>query len=155
MNTVIGDLLDFPTTFICHGCNTMNTMGAGLAKQIVVRYPQALIADTSAHKAGTAVLGSISVAQIYPDKWSINLYQQDEFGKLNLLALEKALIRALDYVLAREEDLQPEFVFNLGVPYKIGCGLARGNWTEVLALLSKLDITYPNRITIVQREQDT
>ena len=37
-----GNLLDFPygITSIAHCCNTMNIMGAGIAKSIAERYPE-------------------------------------------------------------------------------------------------------------------
>jgi O-acetyl-ADP-ribose deacetylase (regulator of RNase III) len=54
-----GNLLDFPThclsfasneyigiNAIAHSCNCQNVMGAGIAKQIKDRYPQAYEADT-------------------------------------------------------------------------------------------------------------
>ena len=58
--TIQGNLLDFPThcktdpdkyigiSAIAHSCNTRNIMGAGIAKQIKNRYPQAYEADTKA-----------------------------------------------------------------------------------------------------------
>jgi hypothetical protein len=159
--TIEGDLLDFPQNLrvIAQGCNTLNLMGSGLAKQIVVRYPEAKIADDLAHKNGLAVLGMYSAAALdsLPGHWIINLYQQSQLRQLNMFALEKALNNALEFVQGLDDgdhDDPLAIPRTMGIPYKLGCGLAKGNWTEVLSLLSRVDKQHPARLLIVRRPQD-
>ena len=54
INMIDGNLLDFPNRIntIAHSCNTLNMMGAGIAKQIKDRYPLAWKADCIANKRG-------------------------------------------------------------------------------------------------------
>ena len=85
-----GNLLDFPNDInvIAHSCNTRNIMGAGIAKQIKDRYPEAYEADTKAYdteydKDGQYVhwLGKFSKAEINDRKYIYNMYTQASIGK--------------------------------------------------------------------------
>ena len=60
-----GNLLDFPygINTIAHCCNTMNVMGAGIAKSIAERYPQAKEADDECARIGQNELGERSFAE--------------------------------------------------------------------------------------------
>ena len=105
IKTITGNLLDFPPydpddpdhyigiDAIAHSCNLRNMMGAGIAKQIKNRYPQAYEADTKAFdteydKNGQYVnwLGKVSKAEINSkflpnDKGYIyNMYTQANIG---------------------------------------------------------------------------
>ena len=80
------NLLDFPNNInsIAHSCNTRNIMGAGIAKQIKDRYPEAYEADTKAFNTeydedGQYVhwLGKFSRAEITNKNPFILLRKQD------------------------------------------------------------------------------
>jgi O-acetyl-ADP-ribose deacetylase (regulator of RNase III) len=144
---VSGDLLDFPNGIECimHGCNTLNIMGAGIAKSISLRFPYAFYADKTAHRrakiANKSLLGTFSHVSLPGDKHIINLYQQSEIAEnpldsapFRIMAFEAALIRALKF--CKEIG-----VANVGLPHKIGCGLAGGNWNEVRNVISNVSET--------------
>lgn len=155
-----GDLLDFPhgVRVIGHGCNTLNKMGKGLALKIAEKYPEALDADNTADAEGHNVLGHISVAEVFGKDWGlwiVNLYQQSQLYSLNLLALKKALEKTMEWIGALDVLYPQHAPFVLGLPYKIGCGLAKGNWTEVHLLISNIEEKYPGKIIIIKRPEDT
>lgn len=155
IQTIEGDLLDFPgdITCIAHGCNTLNLMRSGLAKQMVARYPEAKAADDRAAADQRNVLGCYSFTRVHdqPCKYIYNLYQQDKLRQLNEFALETSLANAM-FSLSLKSD-NPEH--KMGVPYKIGCGLAAGNWVAVKAILVKIESRYPGRLIIIKRPLDT
>ena len=66
MKTVKGDLiklaLDKRFDVIIHGCNCMCEMGAGIAKVIRSRFPEAYEADLKTEKGSRDKLGTISYA---------------------------------------------------------------------------------------------
>lgn len=168
IETIEGDLLDFPNGlhFIAHGCNTLGKMKSGLAAQMVARYPGVAKVDKLAVEWGGNVLGSISVACVdeIEERYVINIYQQNKLRELNILALEKGLEKALGYPAKRLQALRKQPISQrpvdwdenskIGIPYKIGCGLAQGDWVSVLSLLNEMNDKYDGRLVIVKRAQD-
>ena len=65
MHTIHGNLLTLPEAgrfdVVVHGCNCRHTMGAGIAKQIRERWPEAWHAD---QRVKDPKLGGISIAVI-------------------------------------------------------------------------------------------
>ena len=132
-----GNLLDFPygINTIAHSCNTLNIMGAGIAKQIADRYPEAKQADDESAKLGTNDLGEFSFAEfeIETKKCKIfNLYTQDSIGfgrEVNYEALYR------NFLLMRNKlNDNPDTI--LGLPYEMSSGLAGGSWEIVFAMIN-------------------
>lgn len=147
-----GNLLDFPygINTIAHCCNTMNVMGAGIAKQIAERYPQAKEADDACAKIGQNDLGERSFAEFeiedtnsFPHqqfgkttrKCKIyNLYTQDSIGfgrEVNYEALYRNLL-----LMRNSLNNDPGCV--LGLPYQMSSGLAGGSWEIVQAMINTI-----------------
>lgn len=157
-----GDITDFPSGISCiaHGCNTMGIMGSGLALQMARKYPEVRSIDQQAFQERKVCLGHFSYVQLPDRRLIFNLYQQITFGHLNLLALQKSVEAALTKIteLRSKEPLEvvgPYTDTTLALPYKIGCGLAKGNWQEVKAMLWAVSSRNDNRIILVKRPQDT
>ena len=147
-----GNLLDFPygINTIAHSCNTLNVMGAGIAKQIANRYPEAKEADDAAADVGLNELGEFSVAEVevedsssFPHQYFgkktrkctiYNLYTQDRVGHGREVNYE-ALYR--NFHLMRTQ-LNNESDVVLGLPYGISCGLAGGSWQIVSAMINTI-----------------
>ena len=90
-----GNLLDFPThcvssdkyvgiNAIAHSCNCQNVMGAGIAKQIKDRYPQAFEADTERwsneyNDGGNwrCQIGDYSKAEITKEEFTTSILNRD------------------------------------------------------------------------------
>jgi len=154
-----GNLLDFPygINTIAHCCNTMNVMGAGIAKQIADRYPEAKEADDECAKIGQNDLGERSFAEVeIEDTNSLphqefgknnrkckiyNLYTQDGIGfgrEVNYEALYRNL-----HLMRNALNDDPNCV--LGLPYQMSSGLAGGSWEIVSAMINTIfasDATY-------------
>lgn len=121
-------------SIIGHCCNMQHVMGAGIAKQIKQRYPQAFIADGHWHKQhkDTRAFFSTALAPIAGDtKQGIifNLYGQVRYGRetrhLHYGLIARAL-NAMAYHCSNE---------TVGFNYNMGCGNAGGDWTVVYELI--------------------
>ena len=182
IETINGNLLDFPShhpddpndyigiNAIAHSCNTRNIMGAGIAKQIKNRYPEAYEADTKAYNTeydqdGQFVhwLSKFSKAEInskfLPDGkgYIYNMYNQANMGGDTRQVLYEDFWRALKRV---EQDLykmnvekheyDPSAPPVLGLPYGISCGLAGGNWGIIKAIIEDIFLDSPIKCYIVK-----
>ena len=117
---------------IVHGANCHNVMGAGIARQISLEFPNILDVDKKYIIPVSDVrrLGNYSSLTVLRDKrpgWIVNAYTQYNTGKnLDYNALELVL-KKLNFAF------RPERV---GLPL-IGCGIAGGNWSIVKKVIQR------------------
>lgn len=137
MNIVTGDLLGLADhgifDVIVHGCNTKGVMGAGVARQIAQRYPEALVADRGSLYLPDR-LGGITVAET-ENRFGgrliiVNAYTQDDFRRShgNINADYNAIERAFQTIKEHFGDKR------IAYP-KIGAGLAGGNWDVISSII--------------------
>ncbi|NDG52854.1 MAG: hypothetical protein EBY39_07510 [Flavobacteriia bacterium] len=138
-----GNLLDFPNEidFIAHSCNTHNVMGAGIAREIKNRYPNAYSSDCHAMMEGDNVLGNFSfaVTDATQNKGIFNMYTQDKIGgerAVNYEAFYTALENVANYIEWQSKHECEKKV--LGLPFGISCGLAGGSWTIIFAMINDI-----------------
>jgi O-acetyl-ADP-ribose deacetylase (regulator of RNase III) len=159
---VKGNLLDFPAgiTVIAHSCNGRGkegVMGAGLALAIKERYPEAFAAYEEARNSEQGlVLGTFSMAKLPDDKRIINLITQERVGNdkdVRYVDYEAfyVAVRTLRDSLEHAHKQGRNYV--LGLPYKISCGLANGDWCVILGILECLFKDSPIRCVIVELEK--
>lgn len=125
-----GDVLTSSANIIAHQVNCRGVMGAGLAKQIKTKFPKVFaeykLLCNRCEENGDAkmLLGVVQFVNV-DSKIFANCFAQlnynakikqtqDEYFKECMVTLEK---------YAREENLT-----SVAIPYKMGCGLAGGNW---------------------------
>lgn len=132
-----GDLLNTTAKLIAHQVNCRGVMGAGVAKAIKLHYPYAyyaykelcVISDYDA----TKLLGTVSFTPVDSgDKIIANMFGQDGFGTDRVQTSYPALDSCFDVLLryASVGGFQ-----RIAFPFKVGCGLAGGNWSEVVEML--------------------
>jgi len=137
INHVKGNLLmmadngDFDV--IIHGCNCHCAMGAGIAKQIALIYPQAYDADLMTTPGDRSKLGTITCAEaINKDGKSfiiVNAYTQYDTAKSGEDVFEyEAFQRILDAFAVDGANMR------IGLPY-IGMGLAGGNKERIMGMI--------------------
>ena len=139
-----GDLLESSCNIICHQVNTIGVMGAGIAAQIKSRYPECFqeykalcnqFRNEQDKLLGKTQFYSISCENI---KIIVNFFSQRGLGwdvQTDYQAFKnccKELKEKLYYYFSANT---PQL--RIGFPYKIGCGLARGNWDIIKQIIEE------------------
>ena len=134
----VGNLLDVTTGIIVHGCNARGTMGAGVAKAVKARYP-----DAYRLYRGVYERQGLAVGQIFPylvpnggeppELIIVNAIIQQNYGtyrrQVDYDGLEQCLTQLPPLAAAyRLRDVH----FPL-----IGCGLAGGDWDVVAPIIER------------------
>ena len=134
-----GDLLKGDAQFILHQCNCFHKMGAGIAKQISLKYPNALQIDKQTIYGDKNKLGTYSVSEETDGKTIINIYSQFEYGtgkkQTDYNALLIALTKIKNVFGFKLDYMQP---ITFGLPYGMGCGLAGGDWNKVEKIIKSV-----------------
>lgn len=138
MQKLTGDILTVLSGVICHQANCRGAMGAGLALAIRKKYPRAYTDYMREHHAGHLRLGKVIRTTISPTLTIASICGQQEYRGEGTLTNYPALRRGLEIVSSW--GISPIFI-----PYKMGCGLAKGNWNVVLEILED---TVPNAFII-------
>ena len=146
INIVNGNIFDTHCNIICHQVNCQGVMGHGIAKQVKEKYKGVFNeykrycdahADNREAMLGEALIVDIDYGAAVLD-WLVNKerkYIANIFGQLTygtgLRTNYKALVLGLEVVanFAKEHNL------SVAIPYKIGCGLAGGDWNKVNILI--------------------
>lgn len=147
---VQGDLLQSDCDIIIHQANCFTRMRSGIAKSIVARYPEVERADKEFHipSGDKARLGNFSYAHMpVAGVTVVNLYGQYTYGTDKVQTLygkfEEGLRKVMEGLAtspkhreAYEADTQ--VFYKIGLPYKIGCGLAGGDWNVVRTIIENV-----------------
>lgn len=132
-----GDLLKSDCTVIMHQCNCFSTMGAGIAKSIAKKYPEALRADRDLALNPKARLGHFSTVTV-GNITIANLYGQFHYGAFIKQTNYEMLENALDEFFTFAKTKNYINLDKVGIPNKMGCGLAGGNWKTVHEILERV-----------------
>lgn len=139
MKTITGNIIDIEQGIICHQVNCQRVAGAGLAKQIREMWPS-WYRFFRYNSSGYKTLGDCSLYTL-KDKalYLASLYAQGGYGRherqTDYAAFESCLAG-----LRKNQDTHPALFFktlSVYFPYKIGCGLAGGDWAIIEPLIEK------------------
>jgi O-acetyl-ADP-ribose deacetylase (regulator of RNase III) len=151
-----GDLLDYMNDGWCdaiaHCCNCQGVMGSGIALQIKKHIPEAYEAYRLHEEINSGIeLGSISIGQTDSMTVVFNLHAQNLYGYdgsrfVDYEALYETLRKTMVFMVEHGYD-------KLGVPYKMACDRAGGDWRIVESMLT---VIFENSgIDILVVEYDT
>lgn len=135
---VQGDILQSDKDIIGHQVNCLGVMGAGLAKQIKAKYSETFLEYKKIcddHKENREeLMGHVYMAHNSDGKIIANIFSQLDVGrterKTDYKKLKIGLKKVCEY--AKENNL------SVALPYKIGCGLAGGNWNIVYKIIDSV-----------------
>ena len=138
MKDLQGDLLQLALAghfdVIVHGCNCQCTMGAGIAKAIKLRFPQAFAADQATTAGDRGKLGTYSSAQARNAQGQpftiVNAYTQWHWRSAGVKADYEAIGQVMRAVARDFAGLR------IGYPL-MGAGLAGGDWTRIAAMIDE------------------
>jgi len=142
VDTVKGDLVQLALNgkydAIVHGCNCFCKMGAGIAKQIKLVFPEAFIADDKTQAGDKGKLGTYTFANIeyeYKGRTDtvtiINAYTQYTYNAKDKPVDYNAIRKVFTLINKDYADM------NIGIP-KIGAGLAGGDWDRISAIIDEV-----------------
>lgn len=131
-----GIMSDIAFDAIAHVCNCQGVMGSGIALSIKQRYPEAYIAYKQHEKIFHGLdLGTVSRATLEDGKQIYNLHAQEFYGKekrhLNYEALYECLLHLRKSLIYTKKKV-------LGIPYKMGCDRAGGDWRIVESMMNAI-----------------
>ena len=152
MEIIEQDILEIEQGIICHQVNCFGVARAGLAKQIANKYPKwessyrKLCIDEYGHRR-IDLLGGTHGCSINDHLTIASLFGQYGYGQhekqTDYTAFEKAL-RELKFYTGHR------YTYDVYFPYKIGCGLAGGDWIIVSRLI---ELAFPSAV-ICKRKGD-
>ncbi len=128
------NIFESSANVIVHQANCFHTMGAGIAKEIKQRYPEAYEADLLTKKGDSTKLGTFSQAHGKDLRTIVNLYGQYFYGRDKRYTNYEAVYNGLSKVNSTFSRLEHPFIV-LAIPYKMGCNNAGGSWRVVSAMI--------------------
>ena len=137
MKTIKGDLVsatvDGDVDVMLHVCNCQGVMGSGIAKQ-VKKYIPATFNRYKEHHA----LWCLELGDVILEEGVANLMAQKFYGRdrrhLNYGALSQCLATLAEELVYLQGELDKPTI-TVGVPFKMGSGLAGGSWEVVSELV--------------------
>lgn len=145
----IGNILDATENIICHQVNCQGVMGSGLAKQLRNRFPTLFSHYKNYVDTHDKLLGDVDLADVGTDKYVANLFGQNFYGTDKVQTDYISLCHALEKTMMFAEHQK----YSVAIPYKLGCGLAGGDWAIVMNMISDLAMKHrdvPVSIYILQ-----
>lgn len=142
-----GDILSPNKTghevLVCHQVNCMGVMGAGLAKQLRDLFPlmyrsYKITCDNA--KDRRSLLGktdSYSVNYRGYDYTIVSIFGQERYGRGGCFTDYEALRKAFQTIRGMASPLPARVATRVRIPYRMGCGLAGGNWDIVKSIIQE------------------
>ena len=145
------DITTVSTGVIAHQVNCQGVMGAGIAKALRDRYQilYPLYKQLCISREDYDLLGLMQLIQVTDTLYISNVFGQLTYGKdasviyTNYEALKVSLNKLFESASDKKLDVY--------IPYKIGCGLANGDWNVVLNIINELDALYDVNIYICRK----
>ncbi len=150
-----GDLLEATEELIAHQCNCVSQGAAGIAFYIFKKYPYSndYAKRIFTHKAD--IPGTI---KIHGDgnlkRYVLNMYSQYLPGGPNMMDSDTESKRENYFQSCLDKILLIHNLKSVAFPYKIGCGIAGGNWNNYLKMLEDFSNKTNAKIVIYQRLED-
>jgi len=124
-----GDIFNAPINILIHSANCWHTMGAGIAKEIKLKYPRAYQSDCMTQKGDRKKMGQFSLSAPADDQpfYILNCYTQYRYGRDKQYVEYDKFHECLENVKNWVIKMKIENPV-IGCPYKISCQNAGGDW---------------------------
>lgn len=140
MKYIKGNITQVAEGVIVHQVNCQGAIGAGLSGQLIAKYPQLETDYRNACKGkDPEELMGLMLQTIIDEKLSIvSVFAQLNYGNAykthQVYTDMDVLVQDLEYLCT----VFPDDTFY--IPYRIGCGLAGGNWEELEKRIKDLSL---------------
>lgn len=152
---ITDDIIKSKEKYIVHQTNCVTTYGKGLSELIFTKYPYADIYTKRKDKNTTDTPGKIIIrGNGTSERYIINLMGQYYPGKPTK-ELDTYKSRKKWFKDCLDDLLKIDKLESIAFPYKIGCGLAGGVWSEYLEMLEEFADETEAKVYIYQRKGDT
>lgn len=135
MEVINKNILTVERGIICHQCNCIGAMGAGLAKQIRNRWPHIYADYRKAIELGELELGGCRLAMAEAGVVVAHLAGQFGIGNDKQYTDYKALRSALQNLTRQRNGSYVLMRKPIYIPFGMGCGLGGGDWNEVAKII--------------------
>ena len=143
---VDGNLLTYSDLVVIgHQTNCLGVMGSGIARQIKNMHPEVFNEYNKLcrlHKDDRSLLGECLICKVNnSNKFVANIFGEYSFTEsvapfenrhTDYDALRTALESFKNWCLSFINENVVELPLKVGIPYKLGCGLAGGDWDNVV-----------------------
>ena len=146
-----GDIVSEDFDFICQQVNCKGVMAAGLARQIRNRFPFVYQDYSELCKKQEELLGHV----LFSHKPGINgttivcMFAQNNYGRDKQYTDYKAFQNCLNVFASKLSDYSKDWT--IAFPYKIGCGLAGGDWNIIKPMLEDFSDKVKQKVYIVRK----
>ncbi len=129
------DILTFDVQYIAHQCNCLSTKSLGLARLIFDKYPHSNVYTKNTPRTPGEIIVVGQVINMFAQYWpgSPAVTNSNDTSKDRLIWFKMCLDKIKNI----------DGISSIAFPYKIGCGLARGNWVHYKQLID--DFAASNR----------
>ena len=154
MKHIKGSIIDHAEgiNFIIHQANCQCTMGSGVAASLRAKWPKVYEADCNAARIKKNILGEFSFAKVEetPPLYVINIYGQDYYGESKRHTDYNAIVASLEKLNILLTNYEKTVANRpvIGVPMKMGCDRAGGNWDIYLKIIQVC--LSPHEIVVVE-----
>ena len=154
-----GDLVKGDYPIFCHQVNCKGVMGAGIAKQIKIAYPEVFQKYLDHCHWQRYPLGTILPVETKDGRLCLNMFAQDGFGSgqvyTNYDAFKYCLNDISEYLKLHKDKVLQLYGNKICFPYNIGCGNAGGDWRIVLKLIKEFEqqVCNPYNVKIIQLDK--
>lgn len=130
-----GDLLTSNADIIAHQTNCKGVMGAGIAKQIKAKYPNVYYEYKKMcdeyYESGDSrlLLGVVQFVPVNNNQLIANCFAQWGYNSRVKQTQDKYFQQCMKTLLY---VAQTEKLSTVAIPYKMGCGLAGGDWDRII-----------------------
>jgi O-acetyl-ADP-ribose deacetylase (regulator of RNase III) len=152
---ISGDILFAKEKYIAHQCNCVSKNAGGVAWAIFDKYPYS---NVYANRIEPSKMGTIDIrGNDIDQRYIINMFAQYMPGTPidSTSIFDSANIREKSFYHCLLRIVKIPDLHSIAFPYKIGCGLAGGNWTNYLGNLNNFSEHKQNvRVVIYKRDED-
>lgn len=139
MTTITGNILDIKSGIIAHQVNCLDRMGAGIAGQIIKKYPSVL---QKYHRLAKAIepskrFGKIQKVPVTEELTIANVFSQFAYGnpaKTGKIYTNANTLSSCLHKLCHDNPNKTIYI-----PYNIGCGLGGETWDHIEPMIKDIE----------------
>lgn len=146
-----GDIVKGKYDIFCHQVNCQGVMGAGLALQIRRHYPEVYSDYVRVCSTTCALLGTNIYKPTKDSRVCVSMFAQYGHGTGKCYTDYKAFQSCLDSIAREICCIDPDGKETIAFPYRIGCGLAGGDWHIIESMLEDFSNKVKNKVIIVKK----